>query len=46
MESSFGILGAYARHAALESLHACSAAKLALVDPLHDVLVISIQQET
>ena len=46
MESSFRMLGAYARHAALESLHACNAAKLALVDPLRDVLVISLQQDT
>ena len=50
------MLGAYARHAVLESLHAgsakesgelrCSAAKLALLDPLYDVLVFSIQQDT
>ena len=56
MESSFMMLGAYARHAVLESLHAgsgkecgelrCSAAKPALLDPLYDVLVISIQQDT
>ena len=56
MESSFMMLRAYARHAVLESLHAgsgkecgelrCSAAKPALLDPLYDVLVISIQQDT
>ena len=50
------MLGAYARHAVLESLHAgsgkecgelrCSAAKPALLDPLCDVLVISMQQDT
>ena len=56
MESSFMMLGAYARHAVLESLHAgsgkecgelrCSVAKPALLDPQYDVLVISIQQDT
>ena len=50
------VRGSYARHAVLESLHAgsgkecgelrCSAAKPALLDPLCDVLVISIQQDT